>query len=460
MQYYVRSAALLDIDAFLDDASDATASALYPKSFRLWALDKWNGPEESASEQLLVEGCHRLLSRSWPHFMVALALKFPNAPEADARSSGNDGAGSGAGVAQSVDAIVLHCPEAAIQLLNAKMCAGEAGRSNDHGKNHVLAAGAFLAKSEPTALTSMVVWRLFVHIPQTVMKRYLYIGSRPFERKEQAKAVRAHGQAPSTSLTRDYPVVIAARGDVENQAKAKCIMLMKDPTLYMLVPIEDVTNHTRAVAFLAGTAILGLLSKNFTQPHGKQPFTSFLWLLDPAQGEHLDAEKECMRCPWSRGRAKKGFFKNDDGRMSLLMLATILQVQNSLCENNNAWIHRLLNSRVQAKPMGLEDLNVAWLAHVAKRQSAGIVRAKKIKQEPTMPHKRQRKRGAGGAWRAFVRENASTDLRRVGELYRNLDDDERSRLRAEGAEATVAGRSGYSFGPKRRTAVRAHAVRI
>jgi hypothetical protein len=468
VQFFLPSVDGVDIDEFLDEATEATTDALFPKQFRLWARNKWNGPEESVSEQLLLELCHGLLARTWLRVMARLAQKTassdsvpPNGPHV----AEDPAAGGG------IDALALAIPIEA--LVSDMQRARREDSGAPSGKDHASVAAAWLASRNPTAASQMILWRLFVHIPATLMKQLLYCGSKPWERKQQAKAVKAQKDGGVTdALTRDYPILVAARGELENQALSKCVTLMRDAGMWMLIPTVDLTNRTRATGFLMGTVVIALIHKNFTVPHGKQPFTSFLWLLDPAMGQHLENEPKCMLCPWSSRRAANGGFTAEDARHSLLLLAHILAVQNALCENNNAWIHRRLNSRVQTNPMTIEDLNVKWLAHVTRRRvdssgfqpaSARETESHKADSDPG-PCAKRRKRCSGGAWRAFVRECASTDLRRVGELYRNLDQDERDRLRSDGQAATAASRDGSvigtSFGAKRRDAALWNARRV
>ena len=76
----------------------------------------------------------------------------------------------------------------------------------------------------------------------------------------------------------------------------------------------------------------------------------------------------------------------------------------------------------------------------------------------------KRRKRCGGAWRAFLREQATSNLRRAAEEYRNLGPAERERLREIGVAATRDGRAGRaegaSFGLPRREAERRHKQRL
>ena len=53
------------------------------------------------------------------------------------------------------------------------------------------------------------------------------------------------------------------------------------------------------------------------------------------------------------------------------------------------------------------------------------------------------RRGTGGAWRSFVRQLRSNNLREVGEAYRRCTPEEKAELEEEGRAATQRGHAGH-----------------
>ena len=159
------------------------------------------------------------------------------------------------------------------------------------------------------------------------------------------------------------------------------------------------------------------------------------------------------------------------GRAKLLLLCHLLYTSNARCEVGNAHLRRWVKSREQTHRMIVLGLSSFWISERVRSSAlrspcSGATRADGQRRPPNDaddPTFKRRKR-CGGAWRAFLREQATSNLRRAAEEYRNLGLAERGRLREIGAAATRDGRAGRaegtSFGLSRREAERRHKQRL
>ena len=115
-------------------------------------------------------------------------------------------------------------------------------------------------------------------------------------RQQRAKAADAALRNVATDrLTRDYRLLVTARGGLENTALRQLRALLFDVRLWTLVTASGMFNWPRAQTFLMISAVGALIEKHLRKPHSLPPWITFLILDDPAYLEILLA---ILRCLW------------------------------------------------------------------------------------------------------------------------------------------------------------------
>ena len=224
-------------------------------------------------------------------------------------------------------------------------------------------------------------------------------------------------------------------------------MLMSD-RLWILMPCGDFTNRVRADAFESITAAAAMTQKFLVDRHGATPFLAFLILEDPAVAARLDGERRCMLDPWSAQLSdESGGFTTPLARAKVFLIALMVHFSNMRLEVGNAALRRWVMQRVQTHKLSLADLSAEWTASQFRTQmpTPQVVHAPDA--DAAGPEGGARASGScGGPWRAYVRQQASSDLRAVAERYRALGPAELEALREEGTSARDAARRGVAEG--------------
>ena len=304
-------------------------------------------------------------------------------------------------------------------------------------------------------LGEQVIWRLVLGVLQEVTRQQMIIGSNAWEWQQSAKAARSPPNVPP-GQQRSYRVLEAARGSVEGNALLKMSALMFDDRLYYLLRNCDLINSLRVKAFIVLCKAGAGVHKHLSARHSQYPFRCFLRLDNPAFGNELNQDKPCSRDPWSARFYDRTGFSSDVALARLVLHAKLVYTENARCEVANANLRRFA-TRTQTHAISPQDLGVYWAG--MQSSNGAVADDDAVCKAAENETGSARRRGAsGGAWRAFVREQATNDLRRVGELYRCLGEDDRLRLLEAGKAATEANRAGTSdetcFGPKKRTITR------
>ena len=230
-------------------------------------------------------------------------------------------------------------------------------------------------------------------------------------------------------------------------------------------------NIARCVAFCTISAAGASAHKQFTARHRRYPFKIFQALLDPARADAIDADPRCEMDPWSVSIVESGDHRSAVGRAKLILLCHLVYTSNARGEVGHAHSRRWVKSREQTHAMTAMDLSSFWISERVRSDAAkgpcngaaGSGGQYRPPRDTSGPALKRRKR-CGGAWRAYVREQATSNLRCVAEAYRNLPLAERERLCEVGRAATRDGRAGNAegtaFGLRRREAERRHKKRL
>eukprot|EP00959_Pyramimonas_sp_CCMP1952_P033216 696858-Pyramimonas_sp.AAC.1 len=100
----------------------------------------------------------------------------------------------------------------------------------------------------------------------------LWIGSKRWERKQDAIAARRYASGDNGSLLRDYSVLIHARGQIELKAFMRMRVLFFDSRLWGLVRESEMNNMLKADVFTGVSAAGALVQKLIATPHELAPF--------------------------------------------------------------------------------------------------------------------------------------------------------------------------------------------
>ena len=458
-----------DVDecALFDNAAISITNALLHNKPRIWCQSRWSGAEEAVCDTALLSVCHGVLRPSLELFAYRQSKKRGQSMVgggANNRLVCDDARYDMARVDAPADArgvgdvVVFQSHEGAVHNFTASAS----------GPNHTEAAAKSLSialewsrSSSSGPLGELVIWRMVLGVLQTVTRQQMIIGSAAWERRQSAKAALSPPDVPP-GQRRSYRVLEAARGSVEGCALLRISALMFDSRLYYLLRGCDLSNSLRVKAFIALSKAGAGLHKLLSQRHSQYPFRCFLTLDNPAYAYELNKDKPCSRDPWSARFYDRTGFVGDAALARLVLHAMMVFTENARCEVAHANLRRLA-TRTQTHAITPQDLGVAWAGMQSSSGASVGTDAAPLVTEPETGVARPRG-GSGGAWRAFVREQATSDLRRVAALYRRLGDDERSRLREVGRAATEANRAGTSgdtsFGPKRRTILRRNNQRL
>lgn len=235
---------------------------------------------------------------------------------------------------------------------------------------------------------------------------------------------------------------------------------------------------TRAFLMLSG---IGCLCWQLLVAHKGYPFCMFGLLLDTEAAGRIMHDCEHRRDAWSQAfidhhSGRPEGLKSPDVQAELLHSLHIARRETCQIEAMHASVRRaLMSNSVQTHALMFQHVSAHFITQKARKigrkprrkralqddaqPAEGSRQGQTAQQRNQQKHRqkqhRRRRPGYGGAWRAFIRQEAgfargSPDFAELGERYRNLPGEELARLAAVGARATAAGRAGDStpFGPR------------
>lgn len=217
----------------------------------------------------------------------------------------------------------------------------------------------------------------------------------------------------------------------------------------------------------AGSRIYSL-----AQEHVNYPVKVFGLLNDGRDelAQQLVDERPCRFDEWTEDliaayRDQEGGLLSPALLSELKSTAYMLEFENAATEARHAGIRRsIFAASLHTHTEKAQLANSEWALRMMRKithPSRANRRAKRgATASPTNAPERK-KRGGGGPWRAFVREESfgqvgRPDLKALGESYRRLPSEERKRLELKGAEAIAAAAAGSkAFGCTSREVTRA-----
>ena len=323
-------------------------------------------------------------------------------------------------------------------------------------------AHEFLSRGSPRPMALAIVLRMCMAPVQSMEKEEFWVGSRKWNAKQAAKAVKGGGSP--CILQRDYQCLVHARGEIESKGVHKLRMLMFEQRLWLFLPEVDYTNDLKVAAFLSLTGSEAATERHMGSANRLAPLRVFLTLEQPELIASVKSTKRCMLDAWSAKFLKENDLDSTSAKMKLALHVVLYHSNTNPLELGNASLRRFVKKRVQCHGLGIDGLSEKFLGQFF-RAGDGFHpfddNAYKTAASATGGDARadgEPKSGGGGAWRAFVHKQSSNDLAEVGRLYRALQDAVGSQIMEEcireGKLATANWRSGNvtdygSFGPKR-----------
>lgn len=461
--------------------ANSLVAALAHRRFRIYARSKWTGAEEAICDLGIVHFCHGLLAPTFALWCSRLSRRRSQALAAHLRASHDGGADSGDEAAVPAHAAASVHDASGVSALLAHDGEPDLGpdgvEAMSYAEKHAIhrrEALCWLGSVEISVGGQLVIIRNLIAPLQQQMRRQLQMSSVAWEVAQQSAAAAATPR--EGELRRDFRILVAARGTLEHSTQQRIQTLMFNEKIWHLMPESDFTNIARASAFVALSRAGALLESLVSRVHRTYPYKLFLVLEQPSLATAIASDKRCLMDPWSLSFVESEDLGSELARMKLLLHATLAQTDISRVEVGHSSIRRNIKSRVQTQQTDMKFVSSLWMGKHFRHESdsalsaaAGVACPSQQGQEAAAaaaiaPKAAQQRRRGGGPWRAFVREQRSNDLKRVGRLYNALPEDSEVKRRCVevGREATRMQRErvGTSFGPSSRQAVRLNEKRL
>ena len=288
----------------------------------------------------------------------------------------------------------------------------------------------WLKREEPSAATQIVAWRYIASILQQHLRDVTRVCSKKFEKQQAARSAKGE--------PRDFSVYVAARGDLEKALQQRLVRFLAASQIFILAPCQDHTNKTRSLLFRMASIVGGEAERQFGKRHRLYPFRAFLRFHGDYMGDILDQDRECMRSPCFEIFAKETGFKSEEALMRLYLKAQHASICNICAEQLFSRLRRRVKQRVQTikiSPIELSAISIGDRLDMRKdpeqpmaNQDATAANApapSRAGEPSTLKHVKLPVDGrVATTWTAFVRENASNDLRGAGAKYKHLTADD------------------------------------
>ena len=252
----------LDVDeeAICNESAGVLTEACMFRAWPIYQREKWGHGEEAICEALLPLFLH-VLQPAYDDFdRMQRGRGGRSAGQADHRGGPvaegldrNDGEEEGADEGPRAGPIVLPIDDAAP--VNQ-----EEDEKRERNAKARVKTKRWLRSTCPTPLGGGMALRFINHVTEGMQRDEFYIGSKRWNQKQEAKAAILR-QTSRNFLCRDYPLLVAARGEIEFRALQKLRLLLFNGQLWMLLPSEDFNNEFKSKVFGALSNVGGLAER-------------------------------------------------------------------------------------------------------------------------------------------------------------------------------------------------------
>lgn len=446
----------IDEEAVKNTVASGILFAFASKRFKIYAKSRWNDSDISVGSIGLIFSCHDLGRRTLRRF----CNKFESPGRAVVGIDGEFGQDhnvGGAGQAEEPSVV----PDVDQQQLMIREGGGTNEQAFDFHSKSRNSASTWIA-SDP--FPRILVLRLVLELPQRYIRSLYFFQTPSWERTQQVKELKAKKKG-LRGVHREFMCLVAARGSLETTLYRQLELLMVDARLWTVIPDRYITVKLNAVAFLMCSRLGCQVEQNLAHRHRSYPFKLYLWLEDPSLATSIRSASDCMKTSWVLDFLRQFPLSDDitECEESFDVLVAIMrELHDEMIEieAKHATLRRLLKGKgVQTHTLDVEELSADFV--LRGRQEPA--HAGDDGQQPGDPLEhdvgedagagRVRKRGGGGAWRAFI-SLFSSGFRNFAELadeYHRTDEATLAECKELGRTATNAFRqTGSGFGGRRK----------
>ena len=331
------------LEASLTSVIAGTKPHLYPRH-------RWTGCDLSVEELGRLECIHGLLTSTFARF-----VRMHNKPQKAGSSSNEvsvadlgahavadvpllplDGGTSMAGPSMQTDA-VRDAAARDVPTDTHEKHRSEAERSQDRSKG-----SAWLQKKP---FSYLVLMKVSMTPLVQLLNSQLQMSGINWERHQRAGLLGPHG-ASDDLPHRQYQLTVAAEGLLEKTFFDALKGLFHDESHWKLVLQDDVTVAFRAQCFRVLSRAGCMIYTELSLPHQAFPTCLFQLLSNPALGDVLAAESECLMCDWSRELLHKyPRFQGEELQAILYPHAQLCATNTCQVEARHASLRRALLTR-------------------------------------------------------------------------------------------------------------------
>ena len=348
--------------------------------------------------------------------------------------------------------------------------AGDAktSKDEDYAKRNARTRVAGLKWLNGDAHAELILIRLVMEPSMNVLRQQLYVGSKAWERQQSLAALR-----PSDGpLSRDYRILVSARGDQDEEFLRLHKLLCETNRMWITMPKHCLTEFWRCLAFRCAAREAAEYHRLLTYPHRRPPFLLFLILVNPSVAERLKRLPRCLLDSFTKWFMETFDISSSDARAFLMLLISLGHTETSKVECWHAWARRFLVRRgTQTHRPNFLDLSSSVLSHRCRcrreewqlfskteqpaKAPTGSSDSKRLRGHQAKEQPVKKRRGGGGAWRAFVSRNFRDGRMDIAELAKEYNMRSAAEVEADrqaGSLASHRHRLGHrSFEPRERT---------
>jgi hypothetical protein len=207
---------------------------------------------------------------------------------------------------------------------------------------------------------------------RSVQCNHFYVNSDEFEMAQWGLVAAALLRGESGLFARDFPVTMAASGDIQRDCLVKLRYLFQRPFMWTILPNASQTVEFRADAFILLSRIGCLVEENYSHPRAVFPNRGYLLLKDEGLADEFVLLPLCVLGKrFAEFKKAHPTLKGEALQAELIARACKKANCNGFTESRFAGIRRIVTSRsVQVKALNILDLSAEWTNQLSRiRQS-------------------------------------------------------------------------------------------
>ena len=237
------------------------------------------------------------------------------------------------------------------------------GQSQEFAKKNAQDRGTASQWIHTDPLADLIAMAAIIDPFSQLMHSQLAQSSFAWEEQQQANQARAMSANQQHQPQRQYSLVEAAKGTLENRFHQQVAAVFKDKELWSIVPDSACTSRWRTNAFKVLSRGAAAVHQLISVPHQGFPYQTFLLLEDPAKSATIAAQPVCLKDGFTRSLASQWTgLDSPQVRAVLEAMATKQPLDISGVEARHASIRRQLHSKsVQTWAMGVTSASGEWV---------------------------------------------------------------------------------------------------